>query len=108
MAGHIEEKNIPLNDVQDWKLVSKSGRPVQAAVWQVRPGAVPPPRRNVVSCWSVTGVISLYLRTTIPCRRADRVMVSSSDSDEHSEPSEYPQREPPQSSLTRWPVRVMP
>lgn len=32
--------------------------------------------------------IELYLRTTIPCRRADLVMVSSSDSDEHSEPSE--------------------
>jgi len=50
----------------------------------------------------------IHFRTTMPCRRVVRALWSSSDSLLHSEPSEYPQREPPQSSLTREPPRVMP
>jgi len=48
-----------------------------------------------------------FLMTT-PWRRVARATFSSSDSEEHSLPSEYPHRLPPQSSLTRLPARVMP
>jgi len=44
---------------------------------------------------------------TTPWRRVDRLAYISSSESEHSE-SENPQREPPQSSLTRFPDRVMP
>jgi hypothetical protein len=35
-------------------------------------------------------------------------MYSSSDDEQQDSSSEYPQRDPPQSSLTRSPARVMP
>ena len=48
-----------------------------------------------------------FLMTT-PWRRVARATFSSSDSEEHSLPSEYPHLLPPQSSLTRLPARVIP
>jgi len=52
----------------------------------------------------------IYLRMTTPLRRelAETYLSSSSEEQHESVESSYPQREPPQSSLTRSPERVMP
>lgn len=94
MAGRVEEKASLSMMYRDGKLVSKVVASCQAVALQVSPPencrvtSVGPGRGVLGKAASPKAEIEIYLRTTIPCRRADLVMVSSSDSDEHSEPSE--------------------
>jgi hypothetical protein len=44
----------------------------------------------------------------MPWRRVETGIYSSSEDEQQDSSSEYPQRDPPQSSLTRSPARVMP
>ncbi len=60
-----------------------------------------------MSSWGPCCETHHFLMTT-PWRRVARATFSSSDSEEHSLPSEYPHLLPPQSSLTRLPARVIP